>query len=164
MEENLIGTAEIAKLTGLSQRLVRYMANDGKVPYPETRPSKRGFRFDLRPLMASGWIQRHTVDKCEPKRRGRKPKTAYLKLESMPADKRVVFIRDARKFTRELAKLSKALAAKLTTLVPHLTLEYSERLFKALEPLERARYQVGRKYRDAEIGKRFAAKDASRLT
>ena len=154
MDKNEIGTAEIAKLTGLSQRQVRYSAKAGARPWPVTRPQRRGFWFQRDKLAGGGgWLERRTIDPCEPKRRGRKRKAAYTRLESMPADNRVVFIQDTAKFTRELAALSKALAAKLVRIAPHLSLGASEGIFNALKPLERARLRAGSKYMDAELQK-----------
>ena len=153
MEENVIGTAEIAEATGLSQRLVRYMAKARKIPWEATRPQKRGFWFERTRLEQSGWIREHTIDPSEPKRRGRKPKAAYTTLQSLAATRPAVLPARETIPAKELAEFSKMLAGKLKKIAPRLTLAGSRILYRALRPLERAIRDVAAQYIDDQISK-----------
>src|SRR5262245_12354233 len=59
LENNEIGTAEIGRRTGLSQRQIRRMAAAGKIPWPVTRTRRRGFWFERDRL--APWIEEHAI-------------------------------------------------------------------------------------------------------
>lgn len=77
-----MGTAELARLTGHSQRQVRHWARARTVaPLAiELRAGRRGYWWQENHPALVGWIRRHTVDPLERGRRGRKPLAAYARL------------------------------------------------------------------------------------
>jgi hypothetical protein len=147
MHKDEIGTLELAVETGLSQRLIRYLAKARKIPWPVTRPERRGFWFEREKLKKSGWIREHTVDPCEPRSRGRKRKAAYLNFRSL------LLARPAVLSVPELAAFSKTLVGKLNRIAPRLTISGSKQMHDALKPLSQAILKVGSKHVDDEIRK-----------
>jgi hypothetical protein len=76
---DIIGTWEIARLTGLSQRQVRRIR--GKIPGRVEERGRRNFKWEL--ARAKPWIAGHQVDPLERGRPGRKSKAANKRLSAV---------------------------------------------------------------------------------
>jgi hypothetical protein len=132
MSEAIIGTAELAEKTGLSQRMIRLKAKAGDIPSRVVCPGRRGCRFkeDERLRM---WTDDHTVNPCEPVRRGRKPTAAYFKrgLAKPKPDSPYAITN----LLDEWGEISRALERRIRRLKPFISPTGAQLLVTAMEPL-----------------------------